>query len=208
MPVPSDTQSGFSKWLLQWSAPLAALTAFVTLLVSWSDLIASKEGYERLGNIDATITDGEDLRAALRKPLEGVWDYTAEYSQFRGEDGEWIATGEAIFIWRPATEHYDIYIGASLTEVGFANQTADLITWRFHSTLTTGRDGSPAEPFEIRLKYLGRTSSNPDWPVSGNRLAVLENFAIEKHQDSKAMILTGEFNGDSTTAAIKLVRRD
>ena len=172
------------------------------------DLAASREGYERLGNIDAIITDGEDLRDALRKPLEGVWDYSAEYSQFREADGDWLATGEAIFVWRPATEHYDIYIGASLTEVGFDSQTGDLITWRFQSSLPTGRDGRPEEPFEISCKYVGRTSSNPDWPASGNRLAVFENMQIDKQRDSKAIVLLGEFNGESTKAKIKFSRRD
>ena len=83
-------------WINRWAVPLTAITAAITLIVAFADLVASKQGYDRLGNIDATIKDTEQLRQALRKPLEGVWNYKAEYDKFRDEEGNWIATGEAL----------------------------------------------------------------------------------------------------------------
>ena len=56
-------------WINRWAVPLTAITAAITLIVAFADLVASKQGYDRLGNIDATIKDTEQLRQALRKPL-------------------------------------------------------------------------------------------------------------------------------------------
>ena len=98
-PTPEPLESGISRvsWFQNWAVPLTALTAAITLVVAFADLFASMQGYERLGNIDATIRDTEELRQALRKPLEGIWDVTVDYSKFRDVEGRWLATGEAMF---------------------------------------------------------------------------------------------------------------
>ena len=193
-------------WFEHWAVPLTALTALVTLVVAFADLFTSLQGNERLGKIDATIRDTEELRQALQKPLEGVWDVTFEYSKFRDVEGRWLATGEAMFFWRPGTQNYDVYVSASLIEVDLDATHGDLITWRFFSILPASR-GHIDEPFTLELKYVGRTSSVPEWGASGNMFARLENITTTKARDAVPVELSGEFNGKNTKAVIKFLRK-
>lgn len=197
-----------TDWINRWAVPLTAITAAITLVVALVDLIASKQGYERLGNIDAVIKDTEQLRQALRKPLEGVWDYRADYSKFWGEDGKWLATGEAIFIWHPEAVRYEVFLGASLVDARMNAKPLDLVTWRLHSNLSPGRNGQPAEPFALIFRYLGRTAFESSWTIPQNLTATFDNFTSTVKRDGETVELRGQFNGKDTTAEITFTRRD
>jgi len=156
----SDSKTN-EHWLIRWSNPIIAITGILTLTAAIASFTASRQNKERLGQLATTITDTDQLRDALRKPLEGVWDYSMRYDRFHEADVVFEAFGKAIFIWRPSLSKYQIFIGASLIEESSNN--GQIVTWLLETDLNANQAGWPEEPFTLVCDYRGRTSSNPDW---------------------------------------------
>ena len=59
----------------------------------------------------------------------------------------------------------------------------------------------------MECKYVGRTSSVPEWVASGNMLARFVNIETTAERDNVPVELTGEFDGRNTKAVIKFTRK-
>ena len=186
--------------------PLTALTAAITLVVCVADLIASRQSFDRIGLIDATIQDTDELRDALKKPLEGVWDYEMEYTRLPDREGNWIAKGTAIFIWTPSKLRYDVYLGASLSELG--GSKAQLITWNLQSSLDGDQYGWPSDKFDIIWEYKGHTSSVPEWESPGSPIARFLGLTISEKTSQEATEIFGKYETPVTYGEFVMKRID
>lgn len=185
-----------------------AITGILTLAAALASFYASQQSNERLGQLSAVITDTDQLRDALRKPLEGVWDYSMRYDRFHEADGNFEAFGKAVFIWRPSLSKYQIFIGASLIDENA--DTGQIVTWLLETDLAANRNGWPEEPFTLVCDYRGRTASNPDWQSPQQAVARFTNITITKTNPDAgdATELKGEFHAPLTDGLLTLQRDD
>lgn len=110
---------------------------------------------KRLQTVTIAIRDAEDIRLALQKPLEGIWQYRLDFSRYFGQSSVYVATGTAIFLWDPAKQRYQAFIGYSISQ---EYKTEKIVTAFLEGALRADELGWPSEGFEISLKYLERTA--------------------------------------------------
>lgn len=184
----------------KWEFAIVSCGLIGTLITSIIGVYQGFQSNAKLGLIQVSIQDTEDIRRALAKPLEGVWDYTIKYDKFRGKQGDWEANGTAILMWLPAEERYDVYIGSSLTKTG-ESYGDQIITWFLKGSLKAHKSGEPKNPFEIKFIYEHRTSSDPKYKTPGSRTVTLKPVKItERNIDNKPTEFIGEFKLRNTHA--------
>jgi hypothetical protein len=126
----------------------------VTVTLTAYAVYQQRSQARRLSTIEVVISDSQGLRDSLRKPLEGTWGYTLDYTRFHGKEGSWQAVGKAHLTWRSTDSSYDILFGASVTE---DNRPGDvLVTFFLEGRLDTDRSGWPGHDAAIEATYLAR----------------------------------------------------
>ena len=105
-----DTQITVERLKL-WIA-VSSLAA--ALAVGVFSIYQSNLQSQRLRTVTVAIKDTDEIRTALQKPLEGVWQYRMVFSKYFGQDVTYIASGTAIILWDAAKQQYQVFIGYSI----------------------------------------------------------------------------------------------
>ena len=178
-----------------WTAViLLAVTVMLTAYSVYQQHVQAR----RLRTMELAVTDTRGLRRALRKPLEGTWKYTLDYSRFHGSDGAWQATGKAVFLWAPGSTSYDVFIGASVSEENRVGQP--IVTFFLEGRLAADAQGWPPRNASIDCSYVARSGRDgfdePSKPNLNYTKVVVKKspagrFAIE----TTAMFSTGKTEG-------------
>lgn len=179
---------------------LLAVTVVLTAYAVYQQRIQSK----RLSMMEIVISDSQSLRDSLRKPLEGTWSYTLDYTRFHGKEGSWQAVGKALFIWRSTESSYDIYIGANVMEDN--RPTEVLVTFFLEGRLETDRSGWPEHRPSIEATYTARKGTEEHKEPSRLHLQYT-NIEYTKAPDGRhANLLTGHFLTSKTEGKVHLRR--
>jgi hypothetical protein len=152
----TESSSGDSVMLERtklWIAITSIAAAFVVGVFSLFQFYIQSQ---RVQTVSAAIRDTEDIRAALQKPLEGVWQYRLAFSRYFGRDSRYISTGTAIFLWEPAKRQYQVFVGYSISKEW---EKEKVVTGFLGGTLPADELGWPAPGFELAMKYLERTGT-------------------------------------------------
>lgn len=155
----------FSLTRIEFWAGAMLLTA--TLVMTAYSLFRQHQQAKRLGQMELIVRDTQEIRDALRKPCEGIWEYFLDYSRFHGPAGSWQANGKAVLLWRPGKSQYDVYIGANVTEMN--NTTEVLVTFVLEGTLLTDASGWPRSNSSFQLSYLARKGASKHQEPSNPR---------------------------------------
>jgi len=167
---------------------LIALTTLVgALIVSGVSVYQQMANAKQLGTLSATIKDSEDLRHALLKPLEGVWDLQIDYKKFHGKNG-YQAEGKAIFIWKPDRNKYLIYVGLGASKK--AETFDNSVTWFLESHINANQYGYPAETFKQEFKYIYRTGIEEFKHPTARRVVTTMNY-VRPESITNSHIITG-----------------
>jgi hypothetical protein len=165
---------------------LIAVTSLVAAIaVGVFSVYQSHLQLQRLQTVTIAVRDTEDIRAALQKPFEGVWQYKIVFSRYFGQDACYISTGTAIFLWEPTKRQYQIFIGYSISKEW---QNEKVVTGFLGGTLQADELGWPPQGVEMPVKYLERTGI----AEFASPLAIGFTFTkgeFKKSQDGKQAVL-------------------
>ncbi len=175
---------------------IAIISLLSTLLISVFGLFQMYQNSKKLGLIDIAISDTQELRKSLKKPLEGVFGYQANYDVFHGEKGPWQALGKAIFLWNPSKSSYDVFLAASLKDIESSQK--DLLAWYFETEYKTDESGWPGlneDSVILKLNYVHRTTSVERWESGKGAPQAIFNLVIDKESKNGLLVdkLKGEF---------------
>ena len=170
---------------------IGALTATTTSLI-----IQFRQG-QRLAELQVTIRDTNELREALRKPLEGVWEYKLEFPKYFGQETPYISTGKAIIVWRHASSDYEVYIGYGVKQQWGAEE---VVTGFLSGTLRANPDGWPDEPFALPMRYTHRTGKTGFERVVREAFS-FTNGSIQRDASKKQVVqITMTYDDNVSTA--------
>ena len=172
-PTKPDTQVTVERIKL-WIGVMSLVAA---LSVGVFSIYQSYLQSQRLRTVTVAIKDTDEIRTALQKPLEGVWQYRLVFSKYFGEAATYNANGTAIILWDAAKQHYQIFVGYSICKE-WENQK--LVTAFVGGTLPADELGWPTDNFNLPMKYIERTGVGQ----FGSPLAVGFTFASGKYEKS------------------------
>lgn len=112
------------------------------------------------------IKDTKDIREAIKKPFEGVWQYQMSFTKFHGLDLEYQSTGTAVFNWIEETQSYEIFIGYSIHPKWAEEKFVAAFT---RGSMRANSAGWPSQSFEMSMRYeerVGRAGTFID--IDGN----------------------------------------
>jgi hypothetical protein len=134
---------------------IALISLLAALLVGGFSIYQSRMQSQHLQTVTVAIQDTEDIRNALKKPFEGVWQYRIVFSRYFGNEATYISSGTAIILWEPAKQQYQIFIGYSISKEW---EKEKLVTGFLGGNFLADGQGWPSENFEMPMRYLERTS--------------------------------------------------
>lgn len=152
-----ETSAREAKYKL-WAAILTLVSVIVGFGYTTIQLLNQGKDLQR---IEQNFRNMNELKTALMMPLEGVWDFRAEYEKYFGESElPRHGSGKAIFLWygERANIGYTVYIGAGVHERG---ETEAIVTGVSELFIGTDELGIPQKGSSITGGYIARTSSNP-----------------------------------------------
>lgn len=185
-------------------------TAYVTLLgVFFGVVLTGYQIYSQNQNLQRIAQNFENLshlKKALMMPLEGEWEYEAEYTKYFGLDSFHYSHGKAIFIGKDDDRTrvgYLVYLGAGVFEDRNGEPIVTLFGYFF---LDTDKAGIPSENCSADFHYIARTTSNPVFAkpgkillteckldVSRMRTITKISFAFHAHVDDRRTDATATF---------------
>lgn len=133
---------------------IAVLSLAAALAVGVFSIYQSNLQSQRLRTVTVAIKDTDEIRTALQKPLEGVWQYRMVFSKYFGQDVTYIASGTTIILWDAAKQQYQVFIGYSIAKEW---QHEKLVTAFVGGTLPADELGWPPDNFNLAMKYMERT---------------------------------------------------
>ena len=151
------------------------------------------------------VKDCQSLRDALRKPLEGIWNYRIEYSRFHSRTGSWQASGKAVFVWNADQARYDVQIGANVTEENKPSHV--LVTFFIEGVLRADASGWPRTGSAIEGIYVARKGEDPFGEPSKPHLSYA-NVRIKRSPDgASGTEILAEFETGKTSGHVQFVKR-
>ena len=120
--------------------------------------------YQNSGEIEklqVTITDTEELRKAIQKPLEGKWRVKIDWNKFHKDSiHKYLGEGIAFFYWNCTNNSYQIYITYSHYQQNSPENL--LVTGVLLGDLNAEKNGMLRNrQNDIILKYIFRTGKPP-----------------------------------------------
>lgn len=113
---------GLPIWLKTVLGLLALALAIVSILKVMMELRKIKA---EISELKVVVKDTEEMRIALRKPMEGVWKMNGTFSKYRTIVSPHYTRGELHLTWVPARTSYDALYYYSVQK---PNDPNDLIT--------------------------------------------------------------------------------
>ncbi len=183
---------------------IAVISLLGVIAATTTTLIMQHRQSQRLDLLQASIRDTDELRESLRKPLEGVWEHRIEFSKYFGQNIKYNSSGKAIFVWQAANSNYAVYIGYGIKkEFGSEEVVSGFLT----GTLQANKDGWPAEPFEINLRYAHRTGKGDFERVGVETFSFVKGAATPDTMNrSRAGRITLEYETTLTFGKVTISR--
>ena len=105
-----------------WAAIIAFITNIIILITQVIQVYKLKK---ELRDVKIVINNTEDLREALKKPLEGMWEVRGVYTKFHNDIANYNSSGYVNFCWDDLHKKYDVYYVYSVRK---EHATIDLVT--------------------------------------------------------------------------------
>lgn len=104
----------------------AALIAFITnIIILITQLVQVYRLKNQIKGIRIIINNTTDLKLALNKPLEGMWEVRGQYKKYHNETAIHNCSGYVNFCWNDLYKRYDVYYVYSVRK---ENDVIDLVT--------------------------------------------------------------------------------
>ena len=178
---------GQVKRIELWVAVITLVGAIVGFGIStYKDLKENK----KLQQVGLVIKDTNDLRASLRKPLEGRWTMRIDFSSYFGNPGRWYSMGDAVMSWDPSARAYEVLLGYSVNSDRDANEK--VVTGVIKGRIAAPDDsGWPTEPFDLTLNYVARTTTSPSHKLDVNE-DVMRGLRLVRSPEGRVLSFTGD----------------
>lgn len=140
-----------------------------------------------------------ELREALRKPLEGIWQVSGKFNKLRGNEDRHESHGFVIFYWDHTQSRYDVIDTYSVRK---AFDSTDLATVLCQGHGSADKNGFVSKEFPLKLSMRILSSSTTHESV---------NFSIQASQwetssEGKITKLTFDFRNGLTEGVINFTR--
>lgn len=103
-------------------AALLVIAYFLSVVVNY---LQFRKVSKEVNELKVVVKDTQEIRDALRKPLEGIWNVCGDFSMYHNADERHFTTGEMSFDWNPDKSIYDVLYVYGVQKV---NYNDDVIT--------------------------------------------------------------------------------
>ena len=105
-----------------WGVIIAFVTNIVILVTQFIQIYKIKK---EIKDVKIVVNNTVDIKRALSKSLEGIWEVRGSYSKYHGNNCIHNCMGFADFVWDDINKRYDVYYVYSVRKEG---DTTDLVT--------------------------------------------------------------------------------
>jgi len=185
-----------SKYKL-WTALITLAGVLVGFIYTGVQLYTQSHDLQR---IEQNFRNLDELKKALTKPLEGIWDYRAEYTKYFGEQTPHRhLKGKAVFLWYGDTTPigYHAYIGGGVFEIGKSEPIVTLVIDFF---LETGKSGNPKSGSSATGSYIARTTSDAKFAKPGDTEIELKEGKFEESDEHAITKMTFTFTANDPSS--------
>jgi hypothetical protein len=149
------------------------LIAYIVVVIA--NIVQYRKLRRELGEVKIIVKDTNEIREALKKPLEGTWAISGEFSKYKAQQLKHYTTGHAIFSWNPKNLRYDILY---MYSVRAEKQVEDVITCFCSGHASSDKNGNVKNGtlLQLNLKIDSRTAK----PAYGNELTKSFTMTAEK----------------------------
>lgn len=153
------------------------------------------------------------LKIALKKPLEGIWDFNVNYTKFHNEESETSKLprkyykGKAIFLWEEVGDStgYRIFFGGGIYIEG--DDKVPIISSFMEAELSTDPSGIPESGFKIIGEIISRTSSDENYKSSTVYGKAAYTDGVMESSHNRITEIKMNFQTTKTTAEIIFSRK-
>ncbi|MFI3197506.1 MAG: hypothetical protein QX196_04200 [Methylococcaceae bacterium] len=129
-------------------AALLVIAYFLSVVVNY---LQFRKVSKEVNELKVVVKDTQEIRDALRKPLEGIWNVCGDFSMYHNADERHFTTGEMSFDWNPDKSIYDVLYVYGVQKV---NYNDDVITCFSRGILHADYNGFISADQDITIDFV------------------------------------------------------
>lgn len=174
-------------------AMVALLGNFLLVCVQIMQIYRLKKEFN---DVKIVVNNISDLKRALNKPLDGVWEVRGEYELYHGTRQIHNCTGYSVFTWNEDEKRYEVYYSYSVRK---EQDTVDLVTAICRGNARGDNNGDVGRKLVLDMRICSRSAADET-----NSNAPIFEFKTEKICRSADRITKLEFEFETNGSKGKI----
>lgn len=139
---------------------LGAIIAFVTnIIILITQIVQVTKLKKEIKDVKIVVNNTSELKKALNKPLEGIWEVSGKYDRYHDDDTVHNCSGYANFIWDDINKKYNIKYSYSVRK---EQSVSDLVTAICSGDCRCNSNGEIDHNSRLKLKMTINSRSATD----------------------------------------------